>query len=116
MREDLRRQLEREVRLQWLKRAGGVAAVLAGLVAAFWFEGLDASVTTRKVPGTVTAVGPYNGKSSLTVEQGLTVDVRLDDGRAAQVLVGKSTAPHVGDAVEIAEHRHGTGRTDFTWR
>ena len=62
------------MRLEWLKRAGAVAAVVAGVGAAFWLEGLDATTTTRKVPGTVTAIGPYNGKSSMTVEQGLTVD------------------------------------------
>jgi hypothetical protein len=99
-----------------LKIVGGALGLAAMMGAGFWFEGLDASVETRQVPGTVTAIGPYVGKNSLAVEQGLTVDVKLEDGRLAHVMALKTTDPHVGQHVEIAEHKHGSGRTEFSWR
>jgi hypothetical protein len=42
--------------------------------------------------------------------------VKLDDGRLAHVMVLKTTDPHIGDHVQIAEHVHGTGRVTFTWK
>ena len=116
MREDTRRRLERAIWMRRLKIASGVLGLLAFMGLGFWYTGLDASQTTRKVPGVVTAVGPFNGTSSIMVEQGLAVDVKLDDGRSAHVLALKTTDPKVGDHVEIAEHTHGTGRVTFTWK
>lgn len=116
MREDTRKRLERVIRMRRLKIAGAGLAGAALMGLGFWLTGLEASVETRHLPGVVTAIGPYHGNSSLAIEQGLSVDVKLDDGRTAQVLALKSTNPHVGDHVEVAEHKHGTGRVTYTWK
>ncbi len=116
MREETRRKLERQLWVQRLKWVGGGLAVAAIMGIGFWYTGLDASVETHHVPGVVKSIGPLNGGSTKSVEEGLSVDVKLDDGRLAHVMVLKTTDPHVGDHVEIAEHIHGTGRTTFSWK
>jgi hypothetical protein len=50
------------------------------------------------------------------IENGLSVDVALEDGRHVHVLALKTTDPHVGDRVEIAELVHGTGRVTYSWK
>jgi hypothetical protein len=40
----------------------------------------------------------------------------LDSGRRVNVLVLKTTDPHVGDHVQITEHRHHTGRVTYSWK
>ena len=116
MREETRRRLERQLWMQRLKWVGGGLAVALVMGIGFWFTGLDASVETRHVAGVVKSVGPLNGTSTQGVEEGLAVDVTLDDGRLAHVMVLKTSEPHVGDHVQIAEHIHGTGRTTFSWK
>lgn len=116
MREETRKRLERTLLLQRLKWAGAGVGVLAFMAAGFWYTGLDASVETRHVPGIVASIGPLNGTSTQGVEEGLAVDVKLDDGRLAHVMVLKKSEPHVGDHVEVAEHIHGTGRVTFSWK
>ena len=37
-------------------------------------------------------------------------------GRRVTVMVLKKTDPHVGDNVQITEHRHRTGRVNYTWK
>ncbi|WP_072396584.1 hypothetical protein [Hyphomicrobium sp. CS1GBMeth3] len=116
MREETRRRLERQL---WLDRAKWAAAGLAILVCiagGIWATGLDATVETRHVPGIVSAVGPLVGGTIRANEEGLSVDVKLDDGRQVHVMAMKKTDPHVGDRVEIAEHVHGTGRVTYSWR
>jgi hypothetical protein len=68
------------------------------------------------VPGTVVAVGPRNVRSTKMVETGRSVDVDLDSGRRVNVMALKTTGPHVGDHVQITEHRHRTGRVTYSWR
>jgi hypothetical protein len=116
MREETRRKLERALWIQRLKWVGGGVAVLLCMAVGFWYTGLDASVETRHVAGVVKTIGPLNGGSTKSVEEGLAVDVTLDDGRLAHVMVLKANEPHVGDHVQIAEHIHGTGRTTFSWK
>lgn len=116
MREETRRKLERQLWMQRLKWAGAGTAVLAAIGVVFWFTGLDASIETRHVPGVVQHIGPLNGTTTMSIEQGLSVDVKLEDGRLANVMVLKTHEPHVGDHVEIAEHVHGTGRVTFSWK
>lgn len=116
MREDTRRRLERALWMQRLKWIGGGIAALVAVAAGLYLTGLDASVETHRIPGTVTAVGPLNGTSTMAVEEGLAVDVKLDDGRLAHVMVLKTHEPKVGDHVEIAEHHHGSGRVTFSWK
>jgi hypothetical protein len=116
MREETRRKLERQLWMQRLKWIGGGLALATVMGIGFWFTGLDASVETRHVAGVVKSIGPLNGGSTKSVEEGLSVDVTLDDGRLAHVMVLKTSEPHIGDHVQIAEHIHGTGRTTFSWK
>jgi len=116
MREETRRRLERQLWLDKLKWVAAGVGVLGCVAAGLWLTGLDASIETRRIPGVVQTVGPLVGAKSTAIEEGLAVDVRLDDGRLAHVMVLKKTSPHVGDRVEVAEHIHGTGRITFSWR
>lgn len=116
MRDETRQRLERQLWLDRMKWVGAGLCVLALVGAGMWFTGLDASVETRHVPGIVQSVSPLNGTSTKAIEEGLAVDVKLDDGRLAHVMVLKNTNPHVGDHVEVAEHIHGTGRVTFSWK
>jgi hypothetical protein len=81
-----------------------------------WFTGLDASVEIKHIPGVVQSVGPLSGTSTKSIEDGLAVDVKLEDGRLVHVMALKTTDPHVGDHIQVAEHIHGTGRITFTWK
>lgn len=116
MRDETRRRLERQLWLQKAKWAGAGIVALVGIAAGFWATGLDATVETRHVPGVVAAVGPVVGGTTRAIEDGLAVDVKLGDGRLVHVLVMKTTDPHVGDQVQIAEHIHGTGRVTYSWK
>jgi hypothetical protein len=116
MRDETRRRLDRQLAMQKLKWGGAGLAVLACVAGGLWVTGLDATVTTRQVPGVVEAIGPIVGGSTKMIENGLSVDVALEDGRHVHVLALKTTDPHVGDRVEIAEHVHGTGRVTYSWK
>ncbi len=116
MRDETRRKLERQLwldRLKWIGAGVGLAAFAA---VGLWVTGLDATVQTRHVPGVVAAVGPLVGTTTKAIEEGLAVDVKLDDGHLVHVMALKKTDPHVGDHVEVAEHMHGTGRVTYTWK
>jgi hypothetical protein len=116
MRMETRRRLERQLwfeRGKWIAAGVALVAIVAG---GLWFTGLDATVETRHVPGVIEKIGPLVGTSSQAIEEGLAVDVKLEDGRLVHVMVYKKTDPHVGDHVQIAEHIHGTGRITFTWK
>lgn len=116
MREETKRRLERQLWLQRAKWVGAGVAVMAAMAAGFWATGLDATVETHNVAGVVEAVGPLVTKSTKAIEEGLSVDVKLDSGRLVHVMTYKKTDPHVGDHVEVAEHVHGTGRVTYSWK
>lgn len=116
MRSTTKAKLDKAIRLQWLKRASVAGGVLLLVAGGLWYTGLDASVQNRRVKGIITTVSTANGMSTQVVENGLSVAVKLDDGREAQVIVLKTTEPKVGQAVEITEHVHGTGRSNFSWK
>ncbi|WP_295558915.1 hypothetical protein [uncultured Hyphomicrobium sp.] len=116
MRDETRRRLERQLWWQRAKWAGAGVAALAVVGLGFWATGLDATVETHHVQGVVAAIGPLVGKSTKAIEEGLAVDVKLDDGRTVHVMVLKTTDPHVGDHVQVAEHVHGTGRVTYSWK
>ena len=116
MREETRRRFERQIYKRWLIRIGlSIVALIAGYLL-IWFEGLDAHIEVRKVSGIVEKISPISGLNSQAIQNGLAVDVKLDDGRLAHVLVLKTTKPEVGMQVSITEHIHGTGRTTFSWK
>jgi hypothetical protein len=116
MREETKRRLERTLMLERLKWVGAGLTLVVCIAAGLWFTGLDADVDTKPVAGVIEHIGPLNGTTTQAVETGLAVDVKLDDGRLAQVMALKTTNPHVGDHVQITEHIHGTGRVTFSWK
>ena len=116
MREETKRRLERALWLRRAKWAGVGAAVVAAFALLFMVEGMDATVARTPVHGVVTKVGPLNGTSFKAAAQGLSVDVRLDSGHMVTVMALRTTNPHVGDDVNISEHRHGTGRVTYSWK
>jgi hypothetical protein len=116
MREETRRKLERALWLDRAKKAGIGLAALAAIGLLFVYEDLDSHIENVRVPGTVLTIGPINTTSTKMVENGLSVDVGLDSGKRVNVLVLKTTDPHVGDHVQITEHRHKTGRLTYSWK
>jgi hypothetical protein len=92
------------------------AVALAAIGAFFLYEDMDSRIENARVPGTVVEVGPLNVRSTKLVENGLSVDVALDNGGRVKVMVLKASHPHIGDHVEITEHRHHTGRITYSWR
>ena len=116
MRSTTKAKLDQAIRLQWLKRGAVAGSILLVIAGGLWYTGLDASVSNRHVKGVITEVATANGMNTQIVETGLSVHVKLDDGRLAQVLVLKTSEPKVGQAVEIVEHVHGTGRSNFSWK
>jgi len=116
MREETRKKLERQLWLQRAKKIGiglGIAALI-GLF--FLYEDYDAHVENVRVPGTVVSVGPLNTTNTQAIENGLSVDVALENGHLVNVMVLKTTNPQVGDHVQITEHRHRTGRMTYSWK
>ena len=116
MRDETRRKLERVLWRERLKKIALGAAALVVIATYFVYEDYDAHVDNVRVPATVTAVAPLNIKSTRLVEEGLSVEVALLDGRHVNVMALKTTHPHVGDHVEIVEHRHHTGRITYSWK
>ena len=116
MREETRKKLQRVL---WIDRAkkAGLALVALGIMGLFFlYEDYDAHVDRIRVAGTVESVKPLNTNSTKLVENGLSVDVKLDSGGHVTVMALKTTDPHVGDHVEITEHRHRTGRVTYSWK
>ena len=64
----------------------------------------------------MTEVGPLNIKSTRLIEEGLVGAGGAQGGRRVNVMALKKTDPHVGDHIEITEHRHHTGRVTYTWK
>jgi hypothetical protein len=116
MREETRRKLERALWRDRAKKAAVAAAALAAIGVFFLYEDMDARIENTRVPGTVLEVLPLNVRSTKLVENGLSVDVALDSGRRVNVMALKTSHPHVGDHIEITEHRHHTGRVTYSWK
>jgi hypothetical protein len=113
MREEARRRLDRALMRTRLTRIGIGAGIALLVAAGFVWTDLDARVDNVKVPGVVQHVGPLATKNAA---DGLSVDVKLDTGQLKTLMVLKTSDPHVGDRVEIVEHRHHTGRVTYTWK
>lgn len=113
MRHETRLKIDREIRKRRLTMAAGIAAAVAGLGAMMWFVDLDTHETRTHVAGTIESVTTPVQKGAM---DGLDVGVKLDDGRHVRVLALRSRDPHVGDHIEVTEHRHGSGRTTFSFR
>jgi hypothetical protein len=116
MREETRRKLNRALWRERAKKAAFAAALLPLIGLYFLFEDYDAQVDNIRVPATVVSVEPLNTNSTKMVENGLSVAVALENGRRVAVLALKTSHPHVGEHVQITEHRHHTGRITYTWK
>lgn len=113
MRHETRLKIDREIRRRRAMLVAGIAAAVAGLGVLLWLVDLDTRETRTRVAGTVESVTTPAQKGAM---DGLDVAVALDDGRHVRVLAMKSRDPHVGDHIEVTEHRHASGRTTFTLR
>ncbi len=91
-------------------------AVLALIGLFFVYEDYDAHIEKIRVPATVVSVGPLNTTNTQAIENGLSVDVALQNGHRVTVWVLKTSHPQVGEHVEITEHRHHTGRVTYSWK
>ena len=113
MREETKRRLERAIWLQRAKWGGAAVAIVIVMAGIFTWISADAAVENSRVPATVTGVRPYAAKST---QPGLTVDVKLDDGKILELTVNQITDPQVGQKVEITQHLHATGRKTYSWK
>ena len=116
MREETRRKLEWALWRQRAKKIGIGLGVAAAIGLFFIYEDYDAHVENVRVPGTVVSIGPLNTTNTQAIENGLSVDVVLENGHRVNVMVLKTTNPNVGDHVQITEHRHRTGRMTYSWK
>ena len=116
MRVETKRKLERALWRQRGKKIGIGLGVLALIGLFFAYEDYDAHVDNVRVPGTVVSIGPLNTTNTQAIENGLSVDVALENGHRVNVMVLKTSNPHVGDHVQITEHRHRTGRVQYSWK
>lgn len=112
MSEDTRRRLDRAIWLDRAKKAGIGVAILGAIGLFALYQDLDMAVDNTHVTGVVERVDPLVAPSSsgTPAGQGLTVGVKLDDGRHVRVVAKKDRDPHVGDRIEVVEHHHHTGR------
>ncbi len=108
--------LERALWLQRAKKIGIGLGILALIGLLFLYEDYDAHVENVRVPGTVVSVGPLNTTNTQAIENGLSVDVALENGRSVNVMVLKTSNPQVGEKVQITEHRHRSGRMTYSWK
>jgi hypothetical protein len=112
MREDTRKRLERAIWADRLKKTGIALAIAGAIGAAFAYQSYDMKVENAVVSGTVTGIDPMlasNGNAN-----GETLHVKLDDGRAINILALKSRHIKNGDHIEVTEHHHATGRVTHT--
>lgn len=112
MRHETRLKIDREIRRRRMMLAGGIAAAVIALGGMMWLIDLDTHETKTRVAGTIESVATPAQKGA---QVGLDVAVALDDGRHVRVVALRSRDPHVGDHIEVTEHRHATGRTTFTF-
>lgn len=113
MRDETRRRLDQAIlreRLRWVAIGVGIAIFMA---AAFAYTTYDSATTDRRIAGTIVDVETLNSKAAAL---GLTVAVKLDDGRQINVIMLRTRDPHVGDPIEVVEHTHATGRLTFTYK
>lgn len=112
MRHETRVKIDREIRRRRIKLGASIAAALIALGGMMWLVDLDTHETRTRIAGTIESVTMPVQKGA---QDGLDVAVKLDDGRHVRVLALRSRDPHVGDHIEVTEHRHASGRTTFTF-
>ena len=112
MRVETKRKLDWELRRRRLKIGALALAAVIGVAGMLFLTDLDARVEDHRVAGRVdqVSVPAVKGASSA-----VAVDLTLDNGKHIQVFALKSHEPHVGDHVNVTEHRHGTGRVTYSW-
>jgi hypothetical protein len=118
MREETRKKLDRAIWRERAKRAGIGLAVLGAIGAFMAYQSLDLAVENTPVSGVVETVDVLVAPPSATGGGGAgqTIGIKLDDGRHVRVLALKSRDQHIGDRIEIVEHKHGTGRVTHSMK
>jgi hypothetical protein len=112
MRAETKRKLDWELRRRRLKIGALALTAVCGVIGMLVLTDLDAKVDDHRVPAHVDRVSVPAVKGA---SQAVAVDVTLDDGRHVQVYALKVHEPHVGDRVDITEHRHATVRVTYSW-
>jgi hypothetical protein len=116
MRVETKRKLERALWRERAKKIGIGLGVLAVIGLLFAYEDYDAHVDNVRVPATVVSIGPLNTTNTQAIENGLSVDVALENGHRVNVMVLRKSDPHIGEKVQITEHRHRSGRLTYSWK
>lgn len=111
MREETRRRLDRAIFIERAKIGAMVVAGIAVITAVFEFEALDLQITDKRVAGAIEAIAPLVSKTN--VADGITIEVKIDDGRHVRVVAQMDHQPHVGDRIEVTEHHHATARDAY---
>lgn len=112
MSDETRRRLNRAI---WMDRAkkAGIGLAIAGVIGLYMaYQSLDLQVDNTQVAGVIETVEPLVAPNSATGGQGpgVTLGVKLEDGRHVRVIAYKTRDPHVGERIEVMEHHHHTGR------
>ena len=112
MSEETRRKLNQAIWKERLKMAGIGLAIVAALGAVMFYQSLDMAVDNKQVAGVIETIEPLVALpvAGTGPSDGLTLGVKLADGRHVRVIAEKSRNPKTGDAIDIVEHHHGTGR------
>ena len=110
MRDETRKNLNRALFRDRMKKVGIGAAILAAIAAFMLYQSYDLQVTNTNVSGVIESIEPYVGNSTTANATGLTVGVKLDDGRHVHIIEKKEREPKVGERITVVEHHHGTGR------
>lgn len=112
MSEETRRRLNRALWMERAKMAGIGLAILAAIGVFMAYQSLDLAIDNKQVAGVIETIDPLVAPNTATASQGpgVTLGVKLDDGRHVRVIAYKTRDPKLGQHIEIVEHHHGTGR------
>ena len=112
MSEETRKRLNRAIWMERAKMAGIGLGILAAIGAYIVYQSYDLAVVKTPVAGVVETIEPLVAPpaAGTAPSDGLTIVIKLDDGRHVRVIAEKSRDPKVGARIEIVENKHGTGR------
>ena len=112
MRAETKRKLDWELRRRRLKIGALVLAAVGGIAGMLVLTDMDSRVEDHRIHAHVDRVSVPAVKGA---SGAVAIDVTLDNGRHVQVFALKTHEPHVGDQVDVTEHRHATGRVTYSW-
>lgn len=113
MREDTRRNLERALLRERLRKVVIGLGVMALIGLYMLYQYYDNLITNVPVSGTITEIDPLVSKNNVGGD-GQKALVRLDNGHLVSIIVLKSKDPKVGDHISLIEHRRASGRVNHS--